>query len=173
MALSSRLSIRDLTTIATGAALAFVLGFIGKALPLRLPQGGSITLETIPILVVALRWGVRVGLPTGLLTGLLKLLLDAYIVHPVQLILDYPLPFALLGLSALCPAPPWRGILLGNIARFASHFASGVIFFGSFAPEGIGVWRYSALYNLLYIGPETLLGLFLVPPLIRRLSSQT
>ena len=63
--MSSRL--RDLTVVATGAALALVLGIICKALPLpRLPYGGSITLESVPILFVGFWRGWRPGVQTGL-----------------------------------------------------------------------------------------------------------
>ena len=153
------------------AALAFALAVIGKAIPLRLPQGGSITLESLPVLFIALRNGFWLGCFTGLLVGLLNLLLDPFIVHPVQILLDYPLPFALLGTSAHFPRRPWMGVLVGNAFRFLSHFLSGVIFFGSYAPEGMDVWGYSAIYNSLYIVPETILGILLIPTLLRRIPS--
>jgi thiamine transporter len=161
--------VRKLTQVAMAAALAFALAVIGKAIPLRLPQGGSITLESLPVLFISLRHGFWPGCFTGSLVGLLNLLLDPFIVHPVQILLDYPLPFALLGTAACFPARPWQGVLLGNASRYLSHFLSGVIFFGSYAPEGIGVWHYSAIYNSLYILPETLLALLLVPTLLRRI----
>jgi len=164
--LSARFGIRDLTASSAAAALAVVLGYMKIY---RLPQGGSITLETVPILFVALWLGVRPGALAGALTGVLKLLLDPYIIHPIQILLDYPLPFALLAFSALFPHFPRTGILVGNGARWLSHFVSGVVFFGSFAPEGVAVWRYSAVYNLSYIGPEAVIGLLLVPVLIRRM----
>ena len=159
--------IHDLTVTALSAALAIVLGLVGKALPLRLPQGGSITLETVPIFLVACWKGPRVGCTAGLLTGVLQLLLGAYILHPIQVLLDYPIPFTLLGLSGL--VSPRLGILLGGTARFFSHFVSGIVFFASYAPEGTPVWIYSALYNLSYTVPETLIALFAVPFLLKRL----
>ena len=142
MAFSTPFGIRDLTTAAMAAAMAVLLGYLKIY---RLPQGGSITLETVPILFVALLRGARLGIFAGLITGCLKLLLGPFIVHPVQLLLDYPLPFALLGLSAILPRFPRIGILLGNSVRFLSHFVSGIVFFGSFVPEGMSIWRYSAL----------------------------
>ena len=164
-----RFHTRDLTAVALTAALAVVLGLIGKALPLRLPQGGSITLETVPVFFLACWGGFRLGCSAGLLAGLLQLLLGAYVLHPVQVILDYPLPFALLGLAGLLPHHPRLGILLGGATRFLSHFASGVVFFGSYAPEGTPVWLYSLLYNLSYTGPETLIAIVAVPFLLKRI----
>ncbi len=43
--------------------------------------------------------------------------------------------------------------------RFISHFLSGAIFFGHYAPEGQNVWLYSLIYNSSYMIPETLITL--------------
>ena len=147
-----------------------ILGFLKLY---RLPQGGSITLEAVPILFLALRNGPRAGVAAGMLAGVLKLLLDSFIVHPVQLLLDYPVAFASLGLAGIFPATPRASILLAGACRWSSHFLSGVLFFESYAPEGIQVSNYAALYNLSYVGPETLLGILLVPTLIRRVPNPT
>ncbi|HCK10272.1 energy-coupled thiamine transporter ThiT [bacterium] len=168
--MSSRL--RDLTVVATGAALALVLGIICKALPLpRLPYGGSITLESVPILFVAFWRGWRPGVQTGVLCGLLQLLLDAHIYHPVQVVLDYPLAFGLLGLGAAV-GPTVPGILIGCAFRFLAHFLSGVVFFGAYAPEDTTIWAYSALYNATYLIPDAILASFLVPLLLRRVANE-
>jgi len=166
---SYRLNIRDITNVAVAASLAVVLGLIGKMFGLQLPQGGSITLEVVPILLVALWRGARIGVAAGLITGLLKILFGAYILHPIQLLLDYPLPFSLLGIVGLFSSLPRLGILVVSLLRFFCHFLSGVIYFSSFAPEGVSVWRYSALYNLSYTAPEALIGILLVPLLLKRL----
>ena len=161
------LIVRCFTFVAAASALAIVLGYFKLY---RLPQGGSITLETVPILFITLWMGVRTGIFAGLLTGLLKLILDPFIIHPIQILLDYPIPFACLALSAYPDSLPRLGIILGNAARFTCHLVSGVIFFSSYAPEGSNVWYYSAIYNGSYIVPETIIGLFLVPPIMRRIS---
>jgi len=155
--------------VAAAAALATVLGFLKLY---RLPQGGSITLEAVPILFLA-RWkGMRPGIVAGLLAGFLKLILDPFIIHPVQILLDYPIPFACLGLAAVPHRFPRVGILLANLSRFLCHFASGALFFASYAPEGVSVWKYSALYNFSYVGPEAIIALFLVPPICNRITGQ-
>ena len=160
--------LRDLTAIGTGAALAIVLGLICKALPLpRLPYGGSITLESIPILYVALWRGWRPGVQTGVLCGLLQLLLDAYILHPIQILLDYPIAFGLLGFSGIAVGTI-PGILLGCFFRFIAHVTSGIVFFGTYAPEGTSIWVYSAAYNASYLIPDAILASLLVPLLLKR-----
>jgi len=160
------MSTRELAAAAMGAALAVVLGYLKLY---RMPQGGSITLETVPILLVCLRWGAPAGLLSGALTGVLKLLLDPFVVHPLQALLDYPLAFAALGISAVRFPRPWPGIVLGQLGRLFCHVVSGVVFFASYAPEGVPVLKYSVLYNLSTVGPETVIALLLVPHLHRRL----
>ncbi|EGL83857.1 thiamine transporter YuaJ [Caldalkalibacillus thermarum TA2.A1] len=99
-------------------------------------------------------------------------------VHPVQLVLDYPLAFALLGTAGLFALhkahTPGKmiglattGIVLASGLRFLSHFVSGVVWFGAYAPEGMPVAIYSALYNLSYLLPEMIISLLIVIFLIK------
>lgn len=158
-----------MTFCGVAAALAVVLGMVGKILPLQLPQGGSITLETLPILFMAYWSGWRLGVLTGFLDGILQLVFGAFIFHPIQVVLDYPLPFALLGLAGLLPGQIRLGILLVSLLRWCSHFVSGYVFFAEYAPEGTPVWMYAALYNASFVFPEAFIGMILVPLLLRRL----
>ena len=100
-----------------------------------MPQGGSVSLELLPIIFIAVRRGVVPAAVTGLLYGLLQLgLPGAFVYHPAQAALDYPLAFMSLcvagfvdvrGLQARWLWPSswrWR-------ARFVFHFLSGLIFF--------------------------------------------
>ena len=155
--------------MAAAAALATVLGYLKLY---RLPQGGSITLETVPILFLAQWKGMRPGIAAGLITGLLKLILDPFIIHPVQILLDYPIPFACLGLAAMPLRFPRMGILFANLLRLLCHFVSGAVFFASYAPQGVSVWKYSALYNASYVVPEAIIALLLVPPIYNRIAHQ-
>lgn len=160
---------RDVTFCGMAAALAIVLGMVGKVLPLQLPQGGSITLETLPIFFMAFWGGWRLGVLTGLLDGVLQLFLGAFIFHPIQVILDYPLPFAVLGLAGFWPQHIRLGILGVSLIRWVLHWVSGMVFFAEYAPEGTPVWLYSALYNGSFVLPEAILGMVLVPLLLRRM----
>ncbi|MBP1865941.1 hypothetical protein BD780_003347 [Clostridium tetanomorphum] len=64
------------------------------------PQGGSATIGSMaPILLMALFYGPEVGFLTGGLYGIITLIMDSYIVHPTQVIFDYPLPFLVLGVA--------------------------------------------------------------------------
>jgi thiamine transporter len=151
---------RVLTEAALAVALAFVLGFV---VLFRMPNGGSVSLEMIPLILLALRQGWKVGVVAGAAYGLLYLAIDFFVVHPVQLLLDYPLAFGALGLAGLFQ-PTVLGAVLGatvaDLARYACHFHSGVVFFASVAPEGWNPYLYSAAYNAAYLAPS--LGIVLV-----------
>ncbi|MBS3957118.1 MAG: energy-coupled thiamine transporter ThiT [Clostridiales bacterium] len=175
---------RILIEIALCVALATVLSFLPMP---RLPQGGTIGLSMIPLFVIAFRHGIGPGLATGALYGLVDLLVNPYIVHWVQPVLDYPLAYALVGLSGVMSARIMRalkatsaggfaawltlGIAFGAIGRFLAHFVSGVIFFGQYAPEGQPVWIYSAVYNASFIVPSAIAALIVclvVVPIVHR-----
>ncbi len=170
--------IRIMTEISMAVALAVIFNFI----PLwRMPQGGSVSLEMLPILIIALRWGVAPGMMTGIVYGLVQLALGPFIVHPVQLVLDYPLPYMLVGLAGIFTGKidlkakgstySWLlwAVLTGGLGRFVSHFFSGVIFFAQYAPEGQNPWVYSAIYNVSYLLPALLLSYIIIIPLIKNL----
>lgn len=153
--------------IAVAAALGAVLSLIKVY---TLPQGGSVTVTTLPVLFLALWRGPEAGATAGMVLGLLKLVLGPVVVHPVQVLLDYPVPFALLGVAGFFPRYPAMGVLVGSLCRGASHAFSGVIFFASYAPPGANIWKYSVLYNASYILPEALLCIVLAPILLRRVA---
>ena len=155
-----------LVEISACCALGLLLGMFRIY---RMPQGGSITLETVPILFLALHRGAREGLCGGAILGLLKLVLQPYIVHPAQIVLDYPVALGLLGLAGLFRRPVLIGIWIGSLARGLAHLISGVIFFAAYAPEGMNAWTYSTMYNASYVVPEAILASLIVPMLLRRI----
>ncbi|MBS3937176.1 MAG: energy-coupled thiamine transporter ThiT [Peptococcaceae bacterium] len=155
--------------IAMLVAFAYVLSFFRVV---EMPQGGSVSLQMIPLFVAALRWGGVPGMVAGLLFSGLKLLVDPFIVHPVQLLLDYPLAFGAVGLAGFFGNKVMVGVVAGGLARFVMHFLSGVVFFGQYAPAGTSAALYSFIYNITYIGPEIILALFVAPLILRRLSKE-
>ncbi len=140
------------------AALAIALSYLKLW---RMPQGGSVTLENIPLLIFSLRWGIKAGMGAGVVAGIVQLMLGGYVVHPVQALLDYPLAFGALGLAGSVRRPIWVGLSLGSFLRFACHVLSGVVFFGSYAPEGTNVWLYSTIYNGSYMLPNLVIAFIL------------
>ncbi|MTK11786.1 MAG: energy-coupled thiamine transporter ThiT [Clostridiaceae bacterium] len=121
----------------------------------HLPQGGSVTLGSmIPIILMAIFYGPEVGFLTGFLYGIITLILDPYILHPVQVLFDYPLPFMVLGLAGYFKNNKLLGTFVALFARFLCHFISGVVFFGSFTPKGMSPVLYSLVVNGIFIGVE-------------------
>jgi thiamine transporter len=161
---------RVLTEAALAVALAFVLGLIKV---FEMPFGGSISLEMMPLILLALRQGPWVGIVAGAAYGLLDLVTPpVFAVHPVQVLFDYPLAFGALGLAGFF-RPTVRGAILGTVvavlARFLCHFISGVIFFASYAPKGWNPYLYSAAYNAAYLVPSLIVALVAVVVLLRAL----
>jgi len=173
-----RNQVRIMTEIGMAVALAVIFNFI----PLwRMPQGGSVSLEMLPILIMALRWGAGPGMMAGAVYGLVQLALGPFIVHPAQLVLDYPLAYMLVGLAGIFSNKinlktkgstyGWLlvAVLTGGLGRFISHFLSGIIFFARYVPEGQNLWVYSAIYNISYLLPALLLSYIIIIPLTKNL----
>jgi thiamine transporter len=160
---------RVLAEAALAVALAFVLGLIKL---FQMPFGGSISLDIVPLILLALRQGPWVGIVAGAAYGLLDLAIEPFALHPVQVLFDYPLAFGVLGLAGFF-APTVRGAILGTIvavlARFLCHFVSGIVFFASYAPEGWNPLVYSAAYNLAYLVPSLIIALVVVVVLLQAL----
>ncbi|MXQ53306.1 energy-coupled thiamine transporter ThiT [Shimazuella alba] len=154
------------------ASLAIVLNLLT---PFQLwPNGGSVTLTMVPIAILAFRRGIGAGITAGLLTGLILLVLPgAFYANPIQVILDYPIAFALLGFAGWTSikdiSKPSRqiikvimGLFTAGILRLLSHFLSGVIFFADYAPKGQSPYVYSFIYNASYILPEIIISIIFV-----------
>jgi thiamine transporter len=124
----------------------------------------------IPIFWFALRRGLRWGVFAGVVFGFVVMLnpVDFYVVHPAQLLLDYPIAFGALGLAGAFRRHPIVGVGIGILGRFISHFFSGVIFFGMFAPLGTSPFLYSAIYNGSYLIGEFLISTVIMFLLVKR-----
>ena len=129
----------------------------------ELPYGGSVTLASmVPILWLSLRRGPAVGLFAATLYGVVQLAFGPYIVHPAQVILDYPLAFGLLGVAGFFQKRPFVGVTLGAFGRFFAHFISGTLFWYIYAPEGMDPVVYSAAYNGSYMLVEFVISFYVI-----------
>ena len=121
----------------------------------HMPQGGSVTLGgMVPLILLAYLEGPIVGAIGGCLYGFLNMMQDPFILHPGQVLFDYPLPYMCMGIAGLLPAHRIASTALAFVARFACHFISGVVFFASYAPEGMNPAVYSMVFNATYLVPD-------------------
>lgn len=154
-----KLTTRTIIHIGIAIALAIVLKMFRI---MQMPMGGSVTLGSmIPIIFIAYVYGPRVGYLTGMLFGVMDLLLGAYVVHPMQLLLDYVLAFGVLGVAGYFKNNISIGALAAITLRFLCHIASGVIFFSSYAGEQNAL-VYSILYNGTYLLPEAIIAMIIL-----------
>jgi thiamine transporter len=156
-------------------AIALVLCWVlGVFRPFQMPQGGSVSLEMLPIFFIAARRGLVPATVVGFLYGMMQIfvpLTPPFIYHPVQAALDYPLAFAAVGLAGIVPVVGWRSLVaavaLGSGARLVFHFLSGLIFFASYAPQWEWPWLYALTYNLLFLVPEAVITAVCLWPLLK------
>jgi len=152
-----KMQTKQMVFSAMAMTLAVVTSFIKFA---KLPYGGSITLFSMFfICLIGYLYGARVGILTGIAYGLLSLILDPMIMHPIQLLLDYPIAFGCLGLAGVFSNSKYgiiEGYILGVFGRYVCHLISGIVFFANYTPEGMNTVIYSLGYNATYIVPEAI-----------------
>ena len=151
--------VRALTYGALCMAMSFVLSYIKLW---SMPLGGSVTLASmLPLFWYSNKFGLRNGFIAGAAYGLLQLIQKPEIYHWVQVLLDYPLAFMMLGLAGSVKNLQ-LGSILGAAGRWVCHILSGAIFFAEWVPEGwSNAWVYSAAYNGGYLLAELILCIIL------------
>ena len=132
-----------------------------------MPMGGSITpASMLPMLLFAYVYGAGRGCTLGVLYGVLQFLLDggnAAAYGFVPMLLDYPVAFGLMSLAGCfrrvrnMRAGLALGMVAGCTGRFLASFTSGVVFYGTYAPEGWSPVWYSLAYNGAYMGVECII----------------
>lgn len=165
-------------------AVAFVLDYLsGIYSGWFWPFGGSISLSLVPLAIIAFRYGVVAGFTSGFIMGLLQLLTGAYILHPIQVLFDYPLPFAVLGFTGLFASKVnttqqttrtfyiCLATAVASVARYACHVISGAVFFSEYAGAK-NPWIYSLGYNAPYVLASYLLSTLVLVILYRRYFKQ-
>ena len=164
------------TRILVHVALAIAIGTVLKMFRImEMPMGGSVTLGSmVPIIFISYLYGPRVGCFAGIVFGIMDLLLGAYVVHPIQLILDYILAFGSLGFAGYFKNNIIIGALSAITLRFICAVISGIVFFASYA-GGKNVFIYSILYNGTYLLPEAIITIIILLSLslpLKRIKSE-
>ncbi len=158
-----------LTEAAIMIAMATVLSYIKI---FELPQGGSITLEMVPLIIMSYRHNTKWGLLTALVHGLLQMVtgIQNVLYCPTLLsqmgciLLDYLMGFGVLGLAggiSRALKGGVKGIVTGTLCacvlRYLCSFLSGFLLWGAYAPEGMSPAFYSLVYNASYMIPDTVI----------------
>lgn len=167
---NKKISIKMITE---GGIMIALSALLSNIIIYQAPYGGSVSAGSmVPILLFAIRWSILPGIFVGGIYGLLDFIMKPYFYHPLQMLLDYPIAFALLGLAGLgyiyknseVKSQNIRiivGVGLGILGRLISHVLSGVIFFGEYA--GLqNPWVYSIIYNASYLIPEFIISVVIL-----------
>ena len=162
---------RRLCECAILLAMSIALSFVKIY---TMPLGGSVTLlSMLPVLLVGLRHGLKWGFATtGLYAAfqLAQALMNGnvfpycYTVAAVIvcILFDYVIPFGILGGTGCVSVKSGKGKVMAVIAllvfvRLVCHCVTGVVVWGQWAPEGMGKFIYSIVYNAQYMLPELIL----------------
>ncbi|WP_433958128.1 energy-coupled thiamine transporter ThiT [Cytobacillus horneckiae] len=174
--MNKKISLVALIEVSFFAAFALILDLIVPSI--KLSPSISISFAMVPIFILAMRWGIKVSLIAGFLWGTLQVVTgDAWIVTPVQAIMEYFIAFSFIGFAGLFypivqkhlrsgkkgNAVVWivLAVFAGSVARYFWHFLAGVIFIEHFAPGIASPVLFSLTANGL-----TMLGTFVLCSII-------
>ncbi|MCF7924093.1 MAG: energy-coupled thiamine transporter ThiT [Candidatus Izimaplasma sp.] len=179
--------------ILVGVAVVFdvIFGFLSKGI---FPWGGSISPAMFPIFLIAYRRGIKTGLFAGFIFAIIQLMITGMISSSVVAIipeegiigplwiklilvylLDYIIPFTLLGLAGIFKngltklKPLILGMVLASFIRYLSHGISGVLIWASYTEwfnetygASVSPFIYSfVVYNLPYMAASLVLCILL------------
>ena len=174
----SHFTTRMLTEGALMVAAAEALGYVKLW---HMPEGGSISLMMLPIVLYALRWGLGGGLLAGCALGIIDFMLGGGIAIGWQSILgDYVIACTLIGLAGVGHKRGTAGVIYGSIVgclgRYAAVWVTGATLWGEYMYDIYGLpmtneWVYSALYNLpvLISGALTTVAAVALIPAMKKL----
>lgn len=160
------------------------------------PLGGSVTLlSMLPIMLISMRHDLKWGFGSAFVYSIIQLITGlnslSYIPTTVGVIcsvlFDYIVPFTALGIAGIFIKDTYKsksseylriiaGIALAILIRFLCHFFVGSLLWYEITKEGqwndyvnkYGMWMYSLIYQLMYLGPDSAL-IFIVSPVIPKL----
>lgn len=176
--MSKKLGLQAFIEVAIMAGLALVLDvFIPSIKPI---PSISISFAMVPIFVIAFRRGVIAGFLSGFLWGTLQVILgDAWVVHPVQVVMEYFVAFAFIGFAGMFRSKIQKfyregntklriryvilAIFIGSLARYFWHFIAGFIFWAEAGSTLTAAISYSLYANgITAIGAAILCSIILL-----------
>ena len=164
--------------LALGAVCMALSNVLSMIKLFDMPQGGSITpASMLPLMLFAYVYGVGPGMTVGAVYGVMQFIIEPYFLSVPQMLLDYPIAFAMVGLAGLFSKSENRalgltaGVVLGSLGRFVAAVLSGVVFFAEYAGDQ-NPWVYSIGYNGAYMLPECIICVVLALAVGLRLTQQ-
>ena len=164
--------------LALGAVCMALSNVLSMIKLFDMPQGGSVTpASMLPLMLFAYVYGVGPGMTVGAVYGVMQFMIEPYFLSVPQMLLDYPIAFAMVGLAGLFSKNENRalglslGVVLGSLGRFVAAVLSGVVFFAEYAGDQ-NPWVYSIGYNGAYMLPECIICVVLALAVGLRLIQQ-
>ena len=164
--------------LALGAVCMALSNVLSMIKLFDMPQGGSVTpASMLPLMLFAYVYGVGPGMTVGAVYGVMQFIIQPYFLSVPQMLLDYPIAFAMVGLAGLFSKNENRalglslGVVLGSLGRFVAAVLSGVVFFAEYAGDQ-NPWVYSIGYNGAYMLPECIICVVLALAVGLRLTQQ-
>lgn len=175
---SGKKTVWNTKMLALGAVCMALSNVLSMIKILSMPQGGSVTAASmLPLMLFSYVYGVGPGVMVGAVYGVLQFIIEPYPLSVPQVLLDYPIAFAMVGLAGLFSKSENRalglslGVVLGSVGRYVASVLSGAVFFAEYA-GGQNPWIYSIGYNASYMLPECIICVVLSLAVGLRLTQQ-
>lgn len=167
-------NVKKFVVSALFVAMAFVLSFIKI---FKMPLGGSVTLFSMFVISLpAYLYGAKYGFAAAFAYSILQLLQGGYVIHPMQMLLDYIFAFTCFGIVAFfrdIKHGSYVGFLIACIIRWLSSSISGYVFFREYAPATWNPIIYTLAYNGGYIFAEYIITIIFVSiPQVKKILHQ-
>ncbi len=161
-----KLSARVLAFCAMGIALAQVTSYIKL---FHLPYGGSVTLLSMFFICLVANWyGAGTGILVGFVYGILQFIQEPYFLTILQVLCDYLLAFAALGLAGFFNKQKnglTIGYLVGILGRGVFNALAGYLYWMEYMPDNFPrslTAVYPIVYNFSFILAEGLITLIII-----------
>ena len=175
---SGKKTVWNTKMLALGAVCMALSNVLSMIKLFDMPQGGSVTpASMLPLMLFAYVYGVGPGMTVGAVYGVMQFMIEPYFLSVPQMLLDYPIAFAMVGLAGVFstyknrPVGLMAGVVLGSLGRFVAAVLSGVVFFAEYAGDQ-NPWVYSIGYNGAYMLPECIICVVLALAVGLRLTQQ-
>ena len=176
---SGKKTVWNTKMLALGAVCMALSNVLSMIKLFDMPQGGSVTpASMLPLMLFAYVYGVGPGMTVGAVYGVMQFIIEPQHFFSVpQMLLDYPIAFAMAGLAGVFstyknrPVGLMAGVVLGSLGRFVAAVLSGVVFFAEYAGDQ-NPWVYSIGYNGAYMLPECIICVVLALAVGLRLTQQ-